>query len=110
MPPAHPDWQSNDRSPPNTPLPLRSPSLRLGRQGSANVDVAEAPLAQAGDCLQERTDVTNRSQVVYLFRGRGLGDKLTVLGGEAAVAKRDHAIAAKRAAPQWTIFWPAFRV
>ena len=26
------------------------------------------------------------------------------------MAKRDDAVAAKRPAPQWTIFWPAFRV
>jgi hypothetical protein len=55
-------------------------------------------------------DLSNRSQVVYPLGGGCLRDEQTVLGCEIAVAKRDHAIAAKRAAPQWTTFWPAFGI
>src|SRR5262245_66380817 len=45
-----------------------------------------------------------------MIRGGCLHDEQTVLVCETAVAKRDDAIAAKRAAPQRTIFWPTFGV
>src|SRR5215207_1122200 len=46
--------------------------------------------------------------MMYPLRGGCLSNELTVLGREIAVAKRDDVVTAERAAPQWTIFRPAF--
>jgi hypothetical protein len=55
-------------------------------------------------------DLSDRPQVVYPLGGGCLGNEQAVLGCEIAVTQRDDAIAAKRAAPQWTAPRPALRV
>src|SRR5262249_36079101 len=55
-------------------------------------------------------DLRERPQVVYPLGGGCLRNEQTVLGCEITMAKRDDAIAAKRAAPQGTALRPALRV